>query len=105
MPIWNPWHGCRKISPGCAHCYVYRRDESVGKDASVVTKTADYDLPLKKNRAGEYKLRPQDGTVYACMTSDFFSGGRRRMAAGLLGHDPGADGPAVPYHHQADRPV
>ena len=72
MPIWNPWHGCHKISPGCAHCYVYRRDESVGKDASVVTKTADYDLPLKKNRAGEYKLRPEEGTVYACMTSDFF---------------------------------
>ena len=72
MPIWNPWHGCRKISPGCAHCYVYRRDESIGKDASVVTKTADYDLPLKKNRAGEYKLRPEDGTVYTCMTSDFF---------------------------------
>lgn len=72
MPIWNPWHGCHKISPGCANCYVYRRDESVGKDASVVTKTADYDLPLKKNRTGEYKLRPEDGTVYACMTSDFF---------------------------------
>ncbi|MDE6046291.1 MAG: phage Gp37/Gp68 family protein, partial [Alistipes sp.] len=19
---WNPWHGCRKISEGCRHCYV-----------------------------------------------------------------------------------
>ncbi|MBO4344151.1 MAG: DUF5131 family protein, partial [Victivallales bacterium] len=18
--IWNPWHGCRKISEGCQHC-------------------------------------------------------------------------------------
>lgn len=72
MPIWNPWHGCKKISPGCAHCYVYRRDDSVGKDASVVTKTASYNLPMKKNRQGEYKLTAADGTVWACMTSDFF---------------------------------
>ncbi len=72
MAIWNPWHGCRKISPGCANCYVYRRDESIGKDASVVTKTGDYDLPLKKNRRGEYKLTAEDGIVFTCMTSDFF---------------------------------
>ncbi|MBR5426873.1 MAG: DUF5131 family protein [Clostridia bacterium] len=72
MPVWNPWHGCKKISPGCAHCYVYRRDESIGKDASVVTKTASFSLPLAKNRQGEYKLTPETGDVWACMTSDFF---------------------------------
>lgn len=72
MPIWNPWHGCRKISPGCANCYVYRRDESIGKDASVVAKTREYALPLMKNRQGEYKLMAEDGVVFACMTSDFF---------------------------------
>ena len=72
MNIWNPWHGCRRISPGCANCYVYRRDESIGKDASAVTKTCDYDLPLKRNRKGQYKLSPVEGTVFSCMTSDFF---------------------------------
>ena len=72
MAIWNPWHGCRKISPGCANCYVYRRDESIGKDASMVSKTGDYDLPVRKNRQGGYKLAPEDGIVFACMTSDFF---------------------------------
>ncbi len=72
MAIWNPWHGCHKISPGCANCYVYRRDESIGKDASVVSKTGDYNLPVKKNRQGGYKLTAEDGVVYACMTSDFF---------------------------------
>lgn len=72
MAIWNPWHGCHKLSPGCANCYVYRRDESIGKDASVVTKTGDFDLPVRKNRQGEYRLKPDDGTVFACMTSDFF---------------------------------
>ena len=72
MAIWNPWHGCRKISPGCANCYVYRRDESIGKDASIVTKTGDYNLPLKRNRQGQYKLTADDGVVFTCMTSDFF---------------------------------
>ena len=72
MGIWNPWHGCKKISPGCANCYVYRRDDSIGKDASEVNKTGDFDLPRKKNRQGEYKLTGEDGVVYACMTSDFF---------------------------------
>lgn len=72
MIIWNPWHGCEKLSPGCMHCYVYRRDESIGKDASVVSKTGEFDLPLRRNRQKEYKLQPEDGTVFCCMTSDFF---------------------------------
>lgn len=72
MPIWNPWHGCHKISAGCQNCYVYRRDQAVGRDAGIVAKTGDFDLPLKKTRQKEYKLRPEDGTVFTCMTSDFF---------------------------------
>ncbi len=48
MTNWNPWHGCTKISPGCYHCYVYRRDAEFGKDASLVTKTKAFDLPIKK---------------------------------------------------------
>jgi len=71
LPIWNPWHGCRKISAGCQNCYVYRRDSSFGKDSSVVLKTGDFNLPLKRNRAGEYKLSGKE-TVYTCFTSDFF---------------------------------
>lgn len=72
MPIWNPWHGCTRISPGCMNCYVYRRDETIGKDSSIVTKTSSFDLPIRKTRNGEYKLGPESGPVYACMTSDFF---------------------------------
>ena len=53
LPIWNPWHGCRKISAGCLNCYVYRRDESVGRDASAVVKTADFDLPVRRDRRSE----------------------------------------------------
>lgn len=72
MSSWNPWHGCEKISPGCRNCYVFRRDESFDKDASKVHKTADFDLPIKKNRSGEYKLTPDGDFCYTCFTSDFF---------------------------------
>lgn len=71
MALWNPWHGCHKISPGCKNCYVYRTDARFDKDSSIVTKTNDFNLPLKRNRAGEYKLQ-NDDIVYTCFTSDFF---------------------------------
>lgn len=70
--LWNPWHGCTKVSTGCKHCYVYRRDAEFGKDASIVHKTSNFNLPLKKNRQGKYKLQPEDGYVMTCFTSDFF---------------------------------
>jgi protein gp37 len=69
--IWNPWHGCVKYSEGCAHCYVYRRDAQFGRDSSVARRTADFDLPLRRTRAGDWKI-PAGSHVYACMTSDFF---------------------------------
>ncbi len=71
MAEWNPWHGCQKYSPGCMHCYVYRRDSRYEKDASVVTKNAAFDLPIRKARDGSYKLQGPD-TVWTCFTSDFF---------------------------------
>ena len=72
MPVWNPWHGCHKYSPGCLNCYVYRRDARYDKDSSIVTKTRNFDLPLKRNREGVYKLQKEHEDVYTCMTSDFF---------------------------------
>lgn len=71
MSLWNPWHGCHKISPGCLHCYVYRIDAKHGRDSSLVTKTKDFDLPLKKKRNKEYKI-PLGDLVYTCFSSDFF---------------------------------
>lgn len=72
MAIWNPWHGCKKYSPGCANCYVYRRDSRFDRDASRVAKTSSFSLPLQKNRQGAYRLTAQDNPIYTCMTSDFF---------------------------------
>lgn len=69
--IWNPWHGCRRISEGCAHCYMFRRDEAVGKNPEEIVKTASFSEPLRKKRDGSFSLGCA-GRVYACMTSDFF---------------------------------
>lgn len=70
--VWNPWHGCHKISEGCRHCYVYRQDAMFGAgDSSRVVRNADFDLPVRRGRSGRYKIPP--GTfVVTCLTSDFF---------------------------------
>ena len=69
--VWNMWHGCRKYSAGCKNCYVYRRDGGIGRDASEVTRTKSFDLPLRRSRDGAYKV-PPGAHVYACLSSDFF---------------------------------
>ena len=71
MSIWNPWHGCHKISSGCQNCYVYRRDGQFEKDSSLVCKTQNFDLPIKRKKNGEYKLKAGE-IVNTCFTSDFF---------------------------------
>ena len=69
--MWNLWHGCHKLSAGLKHCYVYRGDARREVDSSVVVRTKNFDLPLRKKRNGEFKIPP--GTfVYTCFTSDFF---------------------------------
>lgn len=68
---WNPFHGCHKLSDGCRHCYMYRRDAEYGKDSSVVTKTAAFNLPVRRSRNGAYKIPPGE-IVFTCFTSDFF---------------------------------
>lgn len=69
--MWNLWHGCHKKSEGCQHCYVYRRDAEFEKDSNVVHKTASFNLPVRRDRQGQWKVSP--GTLmWTCFTSDFF---------------------------------
>ena len=73
--MWNLWHGCTKVSPGCQHCYMFRRDESVGKDPTVVHKTKDFNLPVRKLRSGSHKGNyniPSGSHFFTCFSSDFF---------------------------------
>lgn len=69
--MWNPWHGCHKLSEGCRNCYVYRRDARYQKDSSLVEKTAQFNLPLRRGRDGRYLLRDTE-PIFTCGTSDFF---------------------------------
>ena len=69
--MWNLWHGCHKKSEGCLHCYVYRRDAEFEKDSNVVTKTASFNLPIRHDRRGDWKV-PSGTLMWTCFTSDFF---------------------------------
>jgi protein gp37 len=50
---------------------VYRFDSRYQRDASEIHKTGDFDLPVKKDRSGQYKV-PAGSTLFTCFTSDFF---------------------------------
>lgn len=69
--MWNPWHGCHKISEGCRHCYVYREDAAFGTavPASEVRRTASFSLPLRRDRRHLWKF-PADTEFALCFTSD-----------------------------------
>ncbi len=70
--IWNPWHGCKKVSEGCQNCYMYFLDSLRDKDGSFVYRTkAGFRYPLSKDRNGQYKVKSGE-MLRVCMTSDFF---------------------------------
>ena len=71
--IWNPWHGCRKISEGCRNCYVYFFDAQRGSEGSRIyhVQARNFYLPLSKGKYGNYKIK-SGAYVYTCLTSDFF---------------------------------
>lgn len=71
MLIWNPWHGCHKVSEGCEHCYMYFLDRKRGIDTSVVTKTANFNLPVQRDRKGNFRLK-SCMQIYVCLSTDFF---------------------------------
>lgn len=62
---WNPWMGCRKVSPACAHCYAERDMTLYGRnfDAVARAKDATFYAPLKWKEP----LR-----IFTCSWSDFF---------------------------------
>jgi protein gp37 len=61
---WNPWRGCKKISPGCAHCYMFREQERYGHDPNrIVRSQTTFQDPLKW---------PAPRKIFVCSWSDFF---------------------------------
>lgn len=67
---WEPWTGCYKISDGCTNCFYYGPNaKRYGQNT--VKKTDKFDLPIRKDKKGEYSLK--GGKIIAtCFATDFF---------------------------------
>lgn len=64
MKTWNPWHGCHKVSPGCAHCYMYREKAQYGQDPMIVQRSkTKFTEPLKWR---------EPSLIFTCSWSDWF---------------------------------
>lgn len=61
---WNPWYGCDKVSPGCAHCYMFREQRQYGRDPEVVTRS--------KTKFSEPLRWKEPRTIFTCSWSDWF---------------------------------
>lgn len=74
-PTWNPWQGCQRVSPGCAHCYMFRDMPRYGKDPSDIHRSAvgTFNKPLKWQRECDAgKRMGTDRLVFTCSWSDWF---------------------------------
>lgn len=61
---WNPWHGCHKVSAGCARCYMFRDKERYGQDPNTVVRSkSTFNAPLKWT---------EPALVFTCSWSDWF---------------------------------
>src|SRR5260221_11976050 len=62
---WNPWYGCRKVSPACAHCYAEREMTRFHKDFDTVTRAGLATVYAPQNWKEPKK-------IFTCSWSDFF---------------------------------
>ena len=70
--IWNPWHGCKKKSEGCRHCYMFYLDKMRNADGSKIYRVKNnFDYPLQRDLHGRYKVKSGE-QLRVCLTSDFF---------------------------------
>lgn len=70
MAMWSPWRGCHKHSEGCKFCYIHKGDNRKGISTNNIVKTDNFDIPIRKNKNGEYKIKSGE-TVYLCFSTDF----------------------------------
>lgn len=67
---WNPFWGCRKVSPGCKHCYAEAWAKRGGNDFAVVRRSAtNFDAPLRWARR---KTVAPGSRIFTCSLSDWF---------------------------------
>ena len=61
----NFWRGCKKISPGCKHCYMFRDQERYGRSPEEVVLTSSVTF----NQALKWK---DPKRIFTNSWSDFF---------------------------------
>lgn len=68
---YNPWRGCDKVSPGCAHCYMFTEQRRYGRDPSVVVRCSDstFYAPI---RSKKWRELVEGSLVFTCSWSDWF---------------------------------
>ena len=73
LKSWNPWHGCRKYSEGCANCYMFVLDKAhkVPGQSTEIFRTKNFAKPMERDRKGNFKV-PPGYWVRVNMTSDTF---------------------------------
>lgn len=69
---WNCWQGCTKVSPGCAHCYMFREKARYGQDPTVVVRSAPATFNKPLTWSGDRIPGNGRGLVFTCSWSDFF---------------------------------
>jgi protein gp37 len=75
---WNPWRGCDKVSPGCAHCYMFAGQQRFGRDPSTVVRASpgSFNAPLRSGRWAATRDARLEQTgrhlVFTCSWSDWF---------------------------------
>lgn len=67
---WNPWRGCKKVSPGCANCYMYRDAKRYGHDPEIIVRSkTTFSDPVKWSKSGKVA---RGSKIFVCSWSDFF---------------------------------
>lgn len=61
----NFWIGCKKCSPGCKFCYMYRNQTAYGKEPSEVRRTSYSTFSQARNWSTPKR-------IFTCSYSDFF---------------------------------
>lgn len=62
---WNPWQGCKKVSPGCINCYMFRDKKRFGQDPNQIIKSnnSTFNKPIYWKESAK---------IFVCSWSDFF---------------------------------
>ena len=66
---WNPWSGCVKVSPGCAHCYAEKRAERFRGTAAFPN---GFGLTYRWHKLEEPLKRKQPSVIFVNSMSDLF---------------------------------